>query len=115
MTLNERIRTALAPLNISVTVVEHTPDNAERFCVIIPSSDNFECCGDDRPLAGTEGVELALYCKGNYLAFRDEVLRLLVDAGITVTGGRYLEYEEDTEYHHYVYEVVIARNFEEVI
>lgn len=114
MTLNELINTALAPLKVSVTVVEHIPDDAERFCVIIPASDNFECCGDDRPLSGTEGAELALYCKGNYLAFRDEVLKLLVGAGITVTGGRYLEYEENTEYHHYIYEIVDARNYEEV-
>lgn len=114
MTLNERIITALSPLGISVTVMEHTPDGAERYCVIIPSSDGFECCGDDRPLAGTEDAELALYCKGNYLTFRNEVLKLLVEAGITVTGGRYLEYEEDTEYHHYIYGIVGARNFEEV-
>ena len=114
MTLNERIIAALAPLKISVTVVEHTPDGAEQFCVIIPASDSFECCGDDRPFSGTESAELALYCKGNYLAFRDEVLKLLVGAGLTVKGGRYLEYENDTEYHHYIYEIVDTRNYEEV-
>lgn len=115
MTLNERIITALAPLDISVTVTEHTPDGAERFCVIIPEQDGFECCGDDRPISGTEQVELALYCQGNYLAYRDEVLKLLVGAGITVASGRYLGFEEDTKYHHYIYKVADTRNYEEVI
>ncbi len=114
MSLNEQICTALAPLEISVTVSEHTPDGAERFCVIIPTSDNFECCGDDRPLSGTETAELALYCKGNYLAFKEAVLKLLVGTEITVTSARYLEFEDDTKYHHYIFEVAAVRNYEEV-
>lgn len=114
MTLNERIITALVPLGISVDVTEHTPDGAERFCVIIPASDNFECCADDRPISGTETAELALYCKGNYLAFRDETLKLLVGAGITVTDARYLEFENDTKYHHCIFDVAAVRNYEEV-
>lgn len=114
MTLNERIITALVPLGISVDVTEHTPDGAERFCVIIPAADNFECCGDDRPLSGTETAELALYCKGNYLAFKDAVLKLLVDADITITNARYLEFEDDTNYHHYIFEVAVVRDYEEV-
>ena len=116
MTFFEKIGTALEPLEISVDVMEHPVDGTnDRFCVIIPASDDFECCADDRPLLGTEAAELALYCRGDYLALRDDVLKLLVGAGITVTGGRYLEYEKDTEYHHYIFEVEDARNYEEVL
>lgn len=116
MTLNEQIDKALKPLEITVSVIEHPVDGtSDRFCVIVPENDNFECCGDDAPISGTENAELALYCRGDYLAFRDEVLKLLVGSGLTVTGGRYLEYEKDTEYHHYIFEVVDVRNYEEVL
>lgn len=116
MTFFEKIGTALAPLKITVSVMEHPVDGTNnRFCVIIPGSDDFECCADDCPLLGTESAELALYCKGDYLAFRDEVLKLLVGARLTVTDGRYLEYEKDTEYHHYIFEVEDVRNYEEVL
>lgn len=114
MTLNKRIIAALKPLDVSVTVTEHTPDGAERFCVIIPGADGFECCADDRPVSGTETAELALYCKGNYLAFKDAALGLLIGAGITVTSARYLEFEEDTDYHHYVIEAAAVRDYKEV-
>lgn len=107
MTLNERIIEALTPLNTAVSVMENPTDGGvyNRFIVIIPTSDNFELYADDKPFAGSETAELALYCKGNYLAFRDEVTNALIAADITITRRRYLEYEQDTDYHHYIIEV----------
>jgi len=83
----------------------------DRFIVIIPTSDNFDLHADDKPLAGSEEAELALYCKGNYLAFRDKVTELLAAADITITGRRYLEFEKDTDYHHYIIEVAAENLF----
>lgn len=113
MTLNERIINALAPLNVPVTVVENPADSGaiNKFIVIIPTSDDFELYADDKPLAGTEEAELALYCKGNYLAFRDKVTELLIAADITIASRRYLEFEQDTDYHHYIIDV--AENFQQ--
>lgn len=107
MSLNERVINALAPLNVSVTVIENPTDSGKRdkFIVIIPTSDNFELYADDKPLATVETAELALYCKGNYLGFRDKVTELLITADITITNRRYLEFEQDTDYHHYIIEV----------
>lgn len=107
MSLNEHIIKALKPLNISVTVVENPTDNGkcDKFIVIIPTSDNFKLHADDKPLAAVETAELALYCKGNYLGFRDKVTELLITADITITNRRYLEFEQDTDYHHYIIEV----------
>lgn len=108
MTLNERIIKALSPLNIPVTVVENPTDSGviDKFIVIIPTSDDFELYADDKPLAGTETAELALYCRGNYLAFRDKVTELLIAADVTIASRRHLEFEQDTDYHHYIIDVV---------
>lgn len=107
MTLNERIIKALSPLKVPVTVIENPTDSSvnKKYIVIIPTSDNFDLYADDKPLECTEEAELALYCNGNYLAFRDKVTELLIAADITIKDRRYLEYEQDTGYHHYIIEV----------
>lgn len=116
MTLNERIIKALSPLNVPVTVVENPTGSGviDKFIVIIPTSDDFELYADDKPQAGTEEAELALYCKGNYLAFRDKVTELLIAADITVTSRRYLEFEQDTDYNHYIIDVAVEFQQEDI-
>ncbi|MCM1166442.1 MAG: hypothetical protein NC299_13430 [Lachnospiraceae bacterium] len=113
MTLNERVIKALEPLNVSVTVAENPTDSGvpDKFIVIIPTSDNFDLYADNEPLAGADEAELALYCKGNYLAFRDKVTELLTAADITITSRRYLEFEKDTDYHHYIIDVAAETSF----
>ncbi len=112
MKLNERVINALSPLNVPVSVMENPTDGGacDRFIVIIPTSDNF-VYADNMPFAGAEEAELALYCKGNYLAFRDKVTEFLIAADITITGRRYLEFEKDTDYHHYIIEVAAVNLF----
>ena len=58
----------------------------DAFLVIIPGMDDFPVCADDRPIVETEEVELALYCKGNYLKMRDEITTRLLYADITVNS-----------------------------
>lgn len=106
MTLNERIIGAMGPLEIPVSVLEHMTDSgmSDRFIVIVPENDDI-VYADDKPLDFTENAALQLYCKGNYLGFRDEVTNALIAADITISSRRYLEYEQDTDYHHYIIEV----------
>ena len=65
------------------------------FLVIIPGTDDFPVCADDRPIVETEEVELALYCKGNYLKMRDEITTRLLDADITIVSRKYMEFEKE--------------------
>ena len=113
MSLNSRIIEAVKPLKLRVSVAEHPvndeegkPHRPDAFLVIIPGTDDFPVCADDRPLVGTEEAELALYAKGNYLKLRDEITEKLLEADITIASRRYLEYEKETKYHHYIFEVV---------
>ena len=107
MSLNSRIIKALEPMKLKVTVSEHPVNDEEgktqqpdAFLVIIPGMDDFPVCADDRPIVETEEVELALYCKGNYLKMRDEITTRLLYADITITSRKYMEFEKETKYHH---------------
>ena len=120
MSINERIITALKPIKIPVSVSEHPINDAngatirpDTFAVIIPLYDGLTAHADDRPTCCTEEVELALYVKGNYLALRNKITRLLLDADIVISGRRYIELEKDTGYHHYIFELVTAHEYEE--
>lgn len=44
--------------------------------------------------------------KGNYLKMRDEITTRLLDADITITSRKYMEFEKETKYHHYIFEVM---------
>ena len=107
MSLNSRIIKALEPMKLKVTVSEYPvndekgkPQQPNTFLVIIPGTDDFPVCSDDRPIVETDKVEMALYCKGNYLKRRDEITTRLLDADITITSRKYMEFEKETKYHH---------------
>ncbi|MBD5128442.1 MAG: hypothetical protein HDT43_00730 [Ruminococcaceae bacterium] len=106
MNLTERINVALALPGVPVSVMENPTDSGKinKFIVIIPENDDITYA-DDKPLDFVEGAALQLYCKGNYLGFRDEVTNALIAADITISSRRYMEYEQDTGYHHYIIEV----------
>lgn len=110
MTLNERVINALKPLGVYTSVIENPTDSGaiDRFIVIIPIDDNLTLYADNTPQLQTETAELGLYCKGNYLDFRNDVTKALISVGITITNRRYLEYEENTNYHHYIIDVAAA-------
>ncbi|MBO5002173.1 MAG: hypothetical protein J6C66_05680 [Prevotella sp.] len=44
---------------------------------------------------------------------RNKITRLLLDADIVISGRRYIELEKDTGYHHYIFELVTAHEYEE--
>ena len=113
MRLTFRIILAFDTLKLKVTVSEYPvndeegkPQQPDTFLVIIPGTDDFPVCADDRPIVETEEVELALYCKGNYLKMRDEITTRLLDTDITITSRKYMEFEKETKYHHYIFEVM---------
>ena len=79
-------------------------NNRMPFLVIIPGTDDFPVCADDRPIVETEEVELALYCKGNYLKMRDEITTRLLDADITIVSRKvYGVRKMKQNYHHYIF------------
>lgn len=54
-------------------------NNRMLFLVIIPGTDDFPVCADDRPIVETEEVELALYCNPYELAeYKDAIMAAML-------------------------------------
>ena len=117
MSINELVISTLSSVVSDISVSEHTGDEKgkrkpETFLVIIPIYDNLYLHADDTPTMQGEEIELALYTKGNYLALRDRITKLLLKVGVTILERRYVEYESDTGYHHYTFDLALAQSLE---
>lgn len=77
----------------------------DTYLVFTPMADSFEVFADNTPGVEIEEVRISLFTKANYLAVRDQLTRTLIDAGLTVTGRRYVGFEADTGFHHYSIDV----------
>ena len=73
----------------------------DEYIVIIPMTDSFELFADNKPQADVSDVRLSLFSKKNYVKRKNEITALLLDAGLTITGRKYVGYEKDTGYHLY--------------
>ena len=68
MSLNSRIIKALEPMKLKVTVSEYPvndeegkPQQPDTFLVIIPGTDDFPVCADDRPIVAVSYTHLDVY------------------------------------------------------
>jgi len=117
MSINECVILALSGLVPDISVSENTAEEKgkkkpDTFLVIIPIYDKLYLHADNEPTMQGEEIELALYTKGNYLTLRDKMTKLLLKAGVTILQRRYVEYESDTGYHHYTFDLALAQSLE---
>ena len=74
--------------------------------MITPLVDSLEYYADNLPNAQIEEVRLSVFTKNNYLNLRNQLTRLLLGAGFSITERRYIGFEDDTKYHHYAIDVM---------
>jgi len=96
---------ALEPVGIPIETGVFSKKAPDEYLVLIPMSDIFNHYADDLPSAELQEVRLSLFSKGNYQARKNEVVKVLLNAGIIITDRRYLGYEEDTGFHHFAIDV----------
>ena len=80
------------------------------YIVLVPLSDTFELHADNTPNAEVQELRISIYAKGNYKKLTNQIVKILLNAEFTVTDRRYIGYETETDYFHYV--VDIAKNYE---
>lgn len=73
----------------------------DAYVVLTPLSDSFEVYADNYPELEVQEVRISLFSKSNYIPLKRKIERTLLDKGLTLTGRRYIAYEEDTGFHHY--------------
>jgi hypothetical protein len=108
MSILTELNTLLAPV-LPVETGVFSGKAPDEYIVITPMADVFELHADDRPQAETQEARLSLFCKGNYISRKNQVVRALLDADFTITARQYIGHEDDTKYHHYC--VDVAKEF----
>ena len=81
------------------------------YLVITPMTELFPEHADDVPQYTQPEVRLSLYTKGSYTSLADRLVRKLLTNDFTVTGRQYIEFESDTDYHHYEIDAAKAYPF----
>ena len=109
MSLLSELNTLLAPLVPIETGVFSEPP-PDRYLVITPLSDSFELFADNQPNSEIQEARLSIFDKGSYTALKNQIVRVLLDADITITDRRYVGHEDDTGFHHFAIDV--AQNYE---
>ena len=105
MPVLETINSALAPLNlkhgVGICVVNPTVDHY----VLVPNFERaFEADNDD--YAVDEHVNIEFHLGDNYRTVIASAKALLRAADIVVLESRYVEYEKETQKHHYLLAVL---------
>ena len=108
MSLLEELNTILSPIiSVETGAFSDTPPNC--YLVITPMVETFALFADNLPNHEVQEARLSLFDKGNYTAIKNTIVRVLLDAGITITDRRYIGHEDDTGYHHFAIDV--AKNY----
>lgn len=101
MTLLSELKLLLDDLEIPNETAVFTKKAPESYVVMVPMSDAFDNYADDQPLADIQDVRLSLFTKTNYNAFKNKIIKKLLEGGYTITARNYIDYEVDTGYYHY--------------
>ncbi|GHU75196.1 hypothetical protein FACS1894188_05510 [Clostridia bacterium] len=104
MSLLAELNTLLEPLApVETGIFSGVPP--DEYFVLMPLSNDFDVFADNRPNVDIQNVRISLYSKKNYNQLLSLATIRLMDAEIIITGRRYIGYESDTNYHHYMVDV----------
>jgi len=82
----------------------------DEYVVLTPLTDDFPLYGDDIPLAEVSEVRVSLFSKSNYTKRKNQITKALLSADFIITSRRYIGFENETSYHHFVTDVM--KNYE---
>lgn len=104
------IQTALADLDIPIETGVFSDTAPEKYIVVVPLADTFALHADNAPGCDVQEARLSLYAQGSYTSEKNAIVRLLLAEDFTITDRRYIGYETEMGYHHYV--VDVAKHYE---
>jgi hypothetical protein len=99
MSILEELNALIAPI-LPIETGVFSGKAPDEYVVLTPLAEDFALHCDNRPEWETQEVRLSLYCRGNYLARKRQLLKALLQAGFTITDRRYIGREDDTKYFH---------------
>ncbi|WP_099333239.1 hypothetical protein [Actinomyces minihominis] len=98
-------------LGLPVSVGNHAGTPApDTYVVLVPLAETFEVFADELPGAELIEVRASLFTKAHYQHVAQALTRELLAEGVTITGRRYVGYEDDTKYHHWAVDAAIPQS-----
>lgn len=110
MSLLSELKSIIESIGIAVETGVFSDTAPESYVVLTPTVDTFPLSADNFPINEIQEVRISLFDKGNYTKKKNQIVRLLLQADITITDRRYITHEYSTGYHHYAIDV--AKNYE---
>ena len=101
MNLLTELNAILETLGVPVETGVFSDMPPDEYTVVTPMSDTFGGYADDHPRWETQEARVSLFSKGNYIKRKNQIVKAMLAAGITVTDRRYIGHEGDTGYHAY--------------
>ena len=105
MSMLEELKMIVTNAGLPVETGVFSTTAPDAYVVITPISEHFELFADNTPGMNIEEARLSLFSKGNYVAKKRLLVRLLLSASFLVSERRYIGLEEDTGYHHFAIDV----------
>jgi hypothetical protein len=113
MSILAELDTLITGLGLPVETGVFSGAAPSEYCVLTPLVEDFVLHCDNRPEYETQEVRLSLFCRGNYLARKRQIVKALLQAGFTITMRRYIGLETDTKYHNYCFDITQIYRVEE--
>lgn len=113
MSILADVQTALSGLDIPMETGVFTEIAPAKYIVVVPIVDTFEIHADNVPGAEVQEARISLYCQGSYTKEKNAIVKALLTADLTITDRRYIGYETETGYFHYVVDVAQCYELEE--
>lgn len=110
MNILSELNELLTNIGVAFETGTYSGKAPDEYIVIVPLVDTFEMYADNRPQNEIQEVRLSLYCKSNYIKLRNRITKTLLKLEFTITDRRYIGFENDTKYHHYV--IDISKHYE---
>lgn len=113
MSILSELNTLLTNMSIQTETGKMTDKVLDEYAVLVPISDNYSLFCDDKPKYEISEVRISIFTKGNYMQLKNKIVKGLLKENFTITDKRYVEYENDTKYHHYNIDVAKYYEMEE--
>ena len=114
MSLLSELKSIIENMGITVETGVFSGTAPESYAVLTPTVDTFPISADNSPTNEIQEVRISLFDKGNYTKKKNQLVRLLLQADITITDRRYIAHEDTTGYHHYAIDVAKHYEMEEI-
>lgn len=110
MSILADVKLLFESLNLPIETGVYKGDAVDTYIVLVPMSYGFVLHADNMPNSEVQELRISLYSKSNYRKITNQIVKLLLGADFTITDRRYIGYETETGYYHYV--VDTEKNYE---